>query len=78
MMTIDEDDVDARLAEDRRRLAICDEIELLIAGVRPRYPDLQLAELAGHMREPQRTRLLVLLDEAQDFIPYPISAGGTP
>lgn len=78
MTTIDGQNADARLAEDRRRLAICEEIEMLIAGVRPRYPDLQLAELAGHMREPERTRLLVLLDAAQDFIPYPISAGGTP
>ncbi|HMF54372.1 MAG TPA: hypothetical protein VK593_08480 [Edaphobacter sp.] len=71
-MTIHEDDVDARLAEDRRRLSICDEIEALVAGVRPRYPDVQLAELAGHMREPQRTRLLVLLDEASEWIPFPM------
>lgn len=72
MITIDEDDVDARLAEDRRRLAICDEIEMLIAGVRPRYPDVQLAELASHMREPGRTRLLVLLDQASEWIPFPV------
>ncbi|HTF68376.1 MAG TPA: hypothetical protein VK638_37430 [Edaphobacter sp.] len=70
MMTIDADDTDARLAEDRRRLAICEEIEMLIAGVRPRYPDVQLAELASHMREPERTRLLVLLDESSEWIPF--------
>ena len=45
---------------------------MLMAGVRPRYPHLQLSELARHVREPQRTRLLVLLDEASEWIPFPM------
>jgi hypothetical protein len=62
----------ARAAEDQRRLVLCDEIEALIVDVRDQHPDVHLSQLAPFLQEPQKTRLLELLEEAQDFVSYPL------
>jgi hypothetical protein len=62
----------ASSAEDLRRLALCDEIEALIADVRDQHPDVHISALAPYLPGPQRSRLLELLDQAQDFVPFPI------
>jgi hypothetical protein len=59
----------ARTTEDRRRLAICDEIETLIAGARERHPNVPIQGLAQFLEEPQRSRLLALLEESREWIP---------
>jgi hypothetical protein len=59
-------------AEDRRRIAICDAIERLIAGVRDEHPTAPIAALAPYLLEPQRTNLLELIDQAADWL----SGGG--
>ena len=62
----------ARAAEDQRRLVLCDEIEQIILDVRDQHPTLPIAALAPFLQEPQKTRLLELLEEAQDFVTYPL------
>jgi hypothetical protein len=63
--------VEARVEQDRRRLAVCDEIEALILEVRVTHPTATLAELAELLPEPRRLRLLVLLDELPEIVPFP-------
>jgi len=74
MITFDEDDatVDARTAEDHRRLSLCDAIECLVADIRDEHPGLRIHDLSQHLPEPQRTCLLALLDEASEWIPFPV------
>ncbi|QEE28580.1 hypothetical protein FTW19_11575 [Terriglobus albidus] len=64
----------ARAAEDQRRLAICDEIENLIAPVRDEHPDVRIFELGLYLPEPERSRLAALLDELPEIIPFPKEA----
>jgi hypothetical protein len=64
-----EEMLEARTAEDKRRLAICDEIETLIAGVREQHPKVPIQGLARHLPEPQRSRLVELLEASREWIP---------
>jgi hypothetical protein len=57
-------------AEDKRRLEVCDAIESLIAGFRDQHPDVHISQLPRYLPEPQRTRLVELLAEA-DWLPFP-------
>lgn len=65
----DDNAAEARAAEDRRRLAACDEIEMLLALVRDQHPTLPIVDLAECLPEPQRKRLLDLL---QELVPFPV------
>lgn len=73
MICVQPDDVaaEARASEDRRRLGICDQIENLIAPVREEHPDVPIVDLVPYIAEPQRSRLVALLDELTEFVPFP-------
>jgi hypothetical protein len=64
-----EEMLEARTAEDKRRLAICDKIETLIAGVREQHPKVPIQALARFLPEPERSRLTELLEQASEWIP---------
>jgi hypothetical protein len=64
-----EEMLEARAAEDQRRLGICDEIEALIAGAREKHPKVPLHSLPRYLPEPQRSRLLELLEASREWIP---------
>jgi hypothetical protein len=66
----------SRLAEDARRLAICDRIESLVAKVRGTHPDVPLVGLAKYLPEPQRSKLLALLEELPEIVPFPVEPKG--
>ena len=61
----------ARVEADRRSLAVCDEIESLIAIAREQHPDAPIIELAPYLPEPQRSVLLELLDGLREIVPFP-------
>ena len=66
--------VTARVAQDQHRLSVCDQIEVLIAGVRDRHPDMPLDALANLLPERERERLVELLAELA-ISPFPVEGG---
>jgi hypothetical protein len=74
MIRLDEDNTDARLIEDRRRLRVCDEIEALIADAAEAHTGLAIRDLADYLPEMQRARLRALLDELPEYVPFPPEA----
>lgn len=72
MNTEQEAAMEARLAEDARRLAACDQIEALITPIRDEHPDAPLFALAKYLPQVDGQRLRVLLDELNEIVPFPV------
>jgi hypothetical protein len=56
-----------QLLEDQRRLAICIELERVIAGIERMYPGESLREVATHLSAGEAARVLSLLDEVREW-----------
>ena len=62
----------ARAASDKRRLAVCAEIEQLISIASDEHPHLAIRELVPFLPEPARSRLVLLLAELPEIVPFPV------
>jgi hypothetical protein len=72
MTSHEQDAAAARAVSDRQRLQTCAQIEALIANVRDAHPSVSLHDLAEFLPEFERARLLALLEELKEIVPFPI------